>query len=151
MLFKRAVLATFTAAILLCAFSAFQAQAQDELTLESLFEQLTVLKERVSQTERLLLSNAYSGDGGSCRIAMWKRPHSMSLVKYLDAFPDADLEDNFFITEVNIDPEGQTEVAFQVYNYPNQLRVVEFWSGCEFSGSSDWFEVDNQGRRIEEE
>jgi len=148
---KYNLLAVSAILTILFALSVSHLHAQDSLTLESLSEQLSALKERVAQTERLLTPNAFVEEDGSCKIAMWKRPHAMSMVKYLEAYPDVALDDMFHIVEVSQTADQKTVVVFHVIDYPNSKRIAESWNGCEFDGSTEWYWVDSEGRRIEEE
>ena len=148
---KYDVLLVGTILSILFVLSFSRLQAQDTLTLEYLAEQLSALRVRVTQIERLLTPSARIEEGGACKIAMWKSPHAMSMVKYLETYPDVALDDMFHIVEVGHSADQKTVVVFHVIDYPNSKRIAESWKGCEFDGSTDWYWVDNEGRRIEEE
>ena len=124
--------------------------AQSELTLESLAETVAGLTERIEEIEQKLTHGAHVDDDGNCRLAVQERLHATSMVDYLEKYQDSGAPDNIVINNVYVVPGTGIAITFSTRESSNTRLVTEYWSGCEFVSSSEWWAVDFMGNRIEE-
>ena len=137
-------------AVLLATFAGGVVAADEELTLAGLAEQLTELAERLTVIESQLTPNAFVDEDGNCRLALRDRLHATSLTKFLDKYPDSDMPDSVSIENVYVVPGTGIAITFLVRGSPNSRLITEFWSGCDFVSTSDWWAVDWMGNKITE-
>lgn len=124
--------------------------AQSELTLEDLAETVAGLTERIDEIEQKLTHGAYVDDDGNCRLAVQDRLHATSMVSYLEKYPDSGAPGNITLNDVYVVPGTGIAIKFSTRESTNTRLVTEYWSGCEFVSSSEWWAVDFMGNRIEE-
>ena len=140
---------TVATAILLLTLLPTLLLAQSEITVEGLAETVAGLTERIEEIEQKLTHGAYVDDDGNCRLAVKDRLHATSLVNYLEKYPDSGAPGNIAINDVYVVPGTGIAITFSTRESTNTRLVTEFWSGCEFLSSSEWWAVDFMGNRVE--
>ncbi len=125
--------------------------AQDELTLEGLAETVAELVTRIDTIESRLTHGAVVDGDGNCRLAIKDRLHATSVVEYLEKYPDSKTPGSIAIANVYIVPGTGIAVTFgPISESSTYRRITEYWSGCDFIGTSGWWTTDWQGNRIDE-
>ena len=123
--------------------------AQDALSLESLSEKLqaltdkvTALTERMDSIEALWInSEPVVLLDGSCILGTQGGLQDSTVLKYkeeFDAWPDVD---EISVKGVNYNPETDI-IGIQYGSVWEDHMVIEFWQGCEFLESTDWWDGD---------
>ena len=121
--------------------------AQGELSLEGLSEQLraltnkvTALTERVDSIEALWInSEPLVLADGACITGSRGGMQDATVLKYKEAFDAWPATDQIQLFAANYDSETGI-VALQYDELLGSKFVIEFWQGCEFLGSTDWWE-----------
>jgi len=126
--------------------------AQGELTLEGLAEELRALEERIERMEALWQESGPVEDGeNGCVLAMetWSAElvdlnvlRDETVAKYKQAFGEwLDIDDVTIHSVLYNSKDGRFGVSYFTGSaYEPGRMVVEEWEGCEFVGSSDWWE-----------
>ena len=114
--------------------------AQGELSLEGLAERMQALMDRVDAIEALWVnSEPLVMADGSCVIGYEGGPHDATVLKFKSAFDEWPNTDNIRVFAVAVDPEtGTVSLQYETL-YDNQF-VIEMWQGCEFLGTTDWWQ-----------
>ena len=119
--------------------------AQSELTLESLAEQLVALTARIERIETLWDGpGAADVDGTTCQIGRRNHVQDETVVRYKEQF-DVWLDPKeIWFSEIRYSRgNGRTIIVYAddvPSGYYDEKYVSEEWDGCEFMGSSDWWE-----------
>ena len=125
--------------------------AQDEITLESLSEQVAEVVEQVADlAERVAtIEEIWTGPGpivledGDCAIGLNKSLQDETVIKFKDTYDEWLTVDGVRISQIMYLPEsGNIAVVYEEYWDRPSTFVIESWNGCEFLGSSDWWEED---------
>lgn len=122
--------------------------AQGDLTLESLAETVSTLTEtvtglsaRVETIEALFAGpGAIELDEALCEIGAVASLQDATVLKYKekwDKWPDMD---EIFVISVLYSSESNHVFIVYESGYFEERFVTEKWDGCEFVGSSDWWE-----------
>ena len=121
--------------------------AQDELTLEGLAETVADVVEQVANlTERVTtIEEIWTGPGpivledGDCVIGLNESLQDETVIKFKDTYDEWLDLDSVDVVQVMYLPEtGNIAVVYE--EYWDDKYVIESWNGCEFLGSSDWWE-----------
>ena len=161
---RRAAHIIILVALLLTALAGAAVAQDEELTLEgvstfigelrseaeSLTEQVIGLVARVEAIEGKLTHSAYLDYGGDCRLAIRERMHTVSMVNYLERYPDSDAPNRINIENVYEVEDAVIAVTIRVDESPNDRLVTEYYDGCDFVGLSEWWAVDYSGEKIGE-
>lgn len=130
---KRLLLLAFVAILIFLSVS--QVFAQSELTLEGLAEQVTSLVQRIEALESLWDGpGSLSLDDGGCVVATGELQRETA-IKYYDQFEE--FPDRIEIKTVAIQPE-ENKIAILYTDLWESEWAWEYWTDCEFVGSSDW-------------
>ncbi len=114
--------------------------AQDAISLEGLFAQVQVLTDRLDRIEALWVnSKPLVLPDGACITGSRGGLQDATVLKYKEAFDAWPNTDRIQIFAVNHDPETGI-VALQYMENNVYYFVIEFWQGCEFLESSDWWD-----------
>ena len=130
--------------------------AQGELSLEGLSEQLQALTDKVTAlTERVDSIEALWDNSeptilldGSCVVGSTGGMQDATVLNYkqtFDAWPDTE---NFEVVGVNHNSETGIIGIQYVELFTNQ-STIEFWQGCEYIESTDWWERDYDDEAFE--
>ena len=137
--------------VAILAFMPLALQAQDDLTLENLAEQLAALLDRVTALESEIV---LTGDG-LCVIGNRETIQAQTATKYLEEFdelpgnakniriegvtyePGVDIVGIRYREELSLDPFSMARTMDSMQDEPR--RVIEYWEGCQYAGSSDWW------------
>lgn len=123
--------------------------AQDELTLQGLAEVIADVVEEVAHlAERVATIEAiWTGPGpiiledGDCAIGLDNSLQDETVIKFKDTYDEWLDVDSMDIVQVLYLPEtGHIAVVYE--EFWADKYVIENWDGCEFLGSSDWWEED---------
>ena len=114
--------------------------AQGELSLEGLFEQVQAVTERLDRIEALWVnSEPLVLADGACITGSEGGVQDATVLKYKTAFDAWPNTDNIRIFAVAHDPEtGIVGLQYETL-YADEF-VIEFWQGCEFLDSTEWWE-----------
>ena len=115
--------------------------AQEELTLELLAGRLDDLVTRVEALEKLWAGpGAIELANGDCLIGSQDQIQDETVLGYKEKFDKWLSTDFVSLHQIVYSPEsGHTFVTYADSPFASKL-VVEEWSGCEYIGSSDWYE-----------
>ena len=125
--------------------------AQEELTLEALRDALVSFSElyeeryinltqRVEILEaRLPKLDAPINDQGWCVLGGEGRLHASSLEKYRDKWGEWPDAEDIFIAHLLFNPD-ENRIGIIYSDLYEDRYIHEFWEGCKFIGSSEWFE-----------
>ncbi len=114
--------------------------AQGDVSLEGLAERLQALTERVDAIEALWIdSEPLVMADGTCITGSDGGVQDATVLKYKTAFDEWPNTDNIRIFAVAHDPETGI-VGLQYEALYNHEFVIEFWQGCEFLDSTNWWE-----------
>ena len=124
--------------------------AQDELTLEGLAEQVANLADRVTTIEFELAEKIVITSEGKCLVLHGDFDlHHETATKFLDEFGEipsfVSLEAISFHTD-----SGMLGVLYVEYNNRPFKYVTEYWSGCQYGGTSRWTEGEYASHTLEE-
>ncbi len=120
--------------------------AQDDLTLESLAEQLAALTARVERVEALFVGpGARDVDETTCQIGKRRLVQDETVIRYKEQFDEWIDPSDVWWSEIRYSREsGRITIIYAddiPGGYPSDEKYVsEEWDGCEFIGSSDWWE-----------
>lgn len=124
--------------------------AQDEITLESLAETVTALTERVDTLESVLIGpGAIELADGACQIAGDGGIQNETVIEWQTQRGEWPNVDQMRVASVVLNEDGTMTVAY-VFSF-TQEHIEEIWQDCEFVSTGDWYEIDWEGNRIEEE
>ena len=127
------------------------AVAQEEgLNIEGLAEKVANLVGRVDTLESRFLPGPYVDDEGNCRLAMQNDLHTSTLASYQVLFQSG-IPDYVSVEKVEMLATSEIAVTFGVGW--DDIYVIEFWDGCNFSSRSLFWEEDYSGEKtyIDEE
>lgn len=128
--------------------------AQGELSLEGLAEQLQALTDKVtaltertdSITERMDSIEALWVNSepailldDSCVIGAGGEMQDSSVLSYKETFDEWPDTGSFTVQGVNYNPETGL-IGIQYGGIFSNNAIVEFWQGCEYIDSTDWWE-----------
>ncbi|MCZ0939114.1 MAG: hypothetical protein OXJ55_10785 [Caldilineaceae bacterium] len=118
--------------------------AQDALTLEGLAKQVTDLAERIAIIEEIWMGpGPIVLEDGDCTIGLNKSLQDETVIKFKDTYDEWLTVDGVRISQIMYLPEsGNIAVVYEEYWDRPSTYVIESWNGCEFLGSSDWWEED---------
>ena len=124
--------------------------AQDsELTLQSLSDRIDTINTTITDlTTRLdAAESIWSGPGavefsdGTCQIGMDDHLQDETVMLYKEQYDEWLDTDSIWFRNIVFDPEsGNVLVTYADYIWDSAKQVTEEWSGCEFVGSSDWWQ-----------
>lgn len=124
---------------------------EDDVSVEGLADGLSTLTETVtglvSRVERI--ESLWSGPGaidveGGCVIGMPDHLQDETVLKYKEQFDEWLDTDSVWPVEIKHEPDtGHTVIVYadDIGMFADYL-VAESWSGCDFVGSTDWYESD---------
>ncbi len=121
--------------------------AQDELTLESLAEQVAEIVGQVADlAERVAtIEDIWTGPGpivledGDCVIGFNESLQDETVIKFKDTYDEwLDVDDVNIVQVMYLPKSGNIAVVHE--EFWDDRYVIESWNGCEFIGSSDWWE-----------
>ena len=142
---NKLVIVSLLVMVALCA--AVPVLAQDELTLESLAEQLQALTDKVTAlTERVdsieaLWDNSETAIllDGSCIVGSRGGVQDSTVLSYKKTFDEWPETDKFRVAGVSYNPETGV-IGIQYTEIYESQTIIEFWQGCEFVEGTDWWE-----------
>ena len=117
--------------------------AKGELTLEELAKRVDTLfadlDDRISELESVQYPHRANGYGEIACIltSSYNDVQRSTIAKYMEAFPGKDLPE-VYLKGAWVLTDNTTVFRFKE-GYPSDLFVEEYWNGCEFLGSSDWW------------
>ena len=123
--------------------------AQDELTLESLAEQVAGVVEQVADlAERVAaIEDIWTGLGpiiledGNCVIGLNDTLQDETVIKFKDTYDEwLDVEDVSIVQVMYLPGTGNIAVIYE--EFWDDRYVIESWNSCEFLGSTAWWEED---------
>lgn len=124
--------------------------AQDgELSLQSLSDRIDAVTTSITDlTTRLEAAESiWSGPGavefsdGTCQIGMDDHLQDETVLKYKEQYDEwLDMNDIWFRNIVFDPGSGNVLVTYADDIWDSAKQVTEEWSGCEFVGSSDWWQ-----------
>lgn len=123
--------------------------AQDELTLEGLAGQVAELVENVADLAKRVatIEAVWTGPGsislqdGDCVIALDDSLQDETVLKFKERYDEWLDVDSVDIVQVHyLSETGHIAVVHE--EFWEDKYVIETWDGCEFLGSSDWWEED---------
>lgn len=118
--------------------------AQDELTLESLSEQLTALTERVTTLESIFEGPGSVEIDDTCIIGGYneteQQVQDQTVLNYKKEFDQFPAVEYLRIYSVSFKPDsGEIIVVYRdTDNWSELVLVSEIWNGCELSSVTDW-------------
>lgn len=123
--------------------------AQDEITLEGLAEQVTEVVEQVTDlAERIeLIESLWKGPGSTdlgddlCLISLRDTLQDETVMKYKAQYDEwLDPQSTWFVGVTYAKDTGHILITYADDLWGDANKVIEEWNGCEFVGSSDWWE-----------
>ncbi|MDE0079011.1 MAG: hypothetical protein OXO50_15940 [Caldilineaceae bacterium] len=124
--------------------------AQDELTLEGLAEQIANLADRVNTIESEIAEEPVVTAEGKCIILHGDFDlHPETATKFLEDFEE--IPSFVSLEAISFHPDtGTLGVLYVEYNNRPFKYVTEYWSGCQYEGSSQWTEGEYTSHILEE-
>ena len=140
---RNTLLTILVAAILLIILAGIAVAQDEDLTLQSLADQLAALTTRVTALESIWEGPGVWKDPNTelevyddqCIIGLSDKMQNETILKFLEKYED--LPYRIEIDQVVIDP-GSNSISLVLKEWNSSRYVVERWDGCEFVGSSDW-------------
>ena len=124
--------------------------AQDsELTLQSLSDRVDTLTTSIADLTTRLESaeSIWSGPGaiefsdGTCQIGLDDHVQDETVMQYKEQYDEWLDTDSIWFRNIVYDPEsGHILVTYADDIWDSAKQVTEEWNGCEFVGSSDWWQ-----------
>lgn len=140
---KNTFLTILAVAILLIILAGVAVAQDEDLTLQSLADQLAALTTRVTALESIWEGPGVWQNPGTeiavfddqCIIGLSEKLQNESILKYLDKYDDVPYR--IEIHQVIIDPNSNS-VSLVFRDWRDSRHVIENWEGCEYVGSSEW-------------
>lgn len=134
----------FAIMIVLLVVPAVVLAQEAEMTMEDLAGRIADLTERLERVELLFHGpGAIEVDGG-CVIGMPDHLQDETVLKYKEKFDEWLDTNSIWPVEIRNDTKtGNTTIVYtDDIGMFADYQVEESWSGCEFLGSTDWYEID---------
>jgi len=137
---KKMHVAGLIAVLLALLVGVSMAYAQDEeLTLEGLAETGAGLVGRIEAIEGLFDGpGAIELEDNRCVLGVGEHLQDATVIKYKDTYDEWLIVE--FLNIVAVQHSSESGNVSILYEDWDERFVIEEWSGCEFVGSSDWWE-----------
>jgi hypothetical protein len=148
-MYRRFSLTTILVIAVLLAVGSGIVMADEDLTLEGLVDLLASLAGRVEALESSVeaLESIYEGPGsivisdGECAIGFIGGLQDETVLKYKEEYDEwPDVGDVDVYTVVFDSNSNRIGVVYEDYWKSPERYVKEIWDGCDFVGSTDWWE-----------